>query len=260
MDVSLATPAAIETFVLIAIRASTLLLAAPMFNMRFIPPQLKLGLSLLLAALLLPLAPAGATTMPFSRFLLAVGQEVLVGLLLAFAVTLVFAGTQFAAGMLGLQFGFSLGAVIDPTASTQETVIGQFYAVLTGLIFFVINGHHLVLTGLARSIELAPPRTLALLDPAAGSLVPGLLQLSGGFFGAALRIALPIMGALLLADIAMAVMSRSAPQMNVYFVALPVKILLGVVALLLALPLTVTAIEHLMGGIARDMLLIIGKA
>ena len=259
MDVALPSPGAIEAFFLVWVRASTLLLAAPMFGMRLIPPPLKLALGLLLAALLTPLLPvASPAPAVFSRFLLGVAQEVLAGLLLAFAVTLIFGATQFAGALLGLQFGFSLANVVDPTLTGQETVIGQFYAILTGLVFFTINGHHLILIGLARSFEVAPPHALALLRPDS-AVVPALLSLTAGLFAAALRIAMPITGALLLADVAMAIMSRSAPQMNVYFVGLPIKILIGFAALLLALPLAAGTVERLMSGIVRDMLLLLGK-
>jgi flagellar biosynthetic protein FliR len=230
-----------------------------MLGMRLIPPLLKIALSILLDLILTPLVvAAGASTLPFSRFLLAIGQEVVLGLLLGYAVTLIFSAVQFAAAILGLQFGFSLANVIDPTLTGQETVVGQFYSVLTGLIFFTINGHHHVLAGLARSFEVAPPLGYALFDAAQGTTVERLLTLSATLFEASLRIAMPIMGALLLADVAMAVIARSAPQMNVYFVGLPIKILAGLVALMLALPLTVVAIERLMNGIMRDMLLLAG--
>jgi flagellar biosynthetic protein FliR len=252
-------PAAIETFFLIVVRASTLLMAVPMLGVRMIPPLVKIGLSLLLALLLTPLVTPNATPLLFSRFLLGVAQEVLAGLLLAFAVTLIFGAIQLAGALLGLQFGFSLANVIDPTLAGQETVIGQFYAILAGLIFFTINGHHWVLMGLARSFEAAPPASLLPLDAAGATVLTNLLLRSAALFVAALRIALPIMGALLLADIAMGVISRSAPQMNIYFVGLPLKILIGIVALLLALPLTVSTIERLMATIGRDMLALLGR-
>lgn len=265
MDVTLAAPASIETYFLVATRASALLLAAPMFAMRLIPPMVKIGLSLLLALILTPLiaGQAGAPAtggLPFGQFLLAVGQELFVGLLLAFAVSLVFGAVQFAAAMLGLQLGFSMANVIDPTLVGQETVVGQLYSLLAGLIFFTINGHHYVLLGLARSFEVAPPLSLSPAGPDTPLLIEALLTRSAALFGASLRIAIPIMGALLLADVAMAIMSRAAPQMNVYFVGMPLKILIGLSALVLALPLTVATIERLLGGIVRDMLLIIGRA
>jgi flagellar biosynthetic protein FliR len=258
METLLATPALLELFCLVTVRTSSLLLAVPFLGMRLIPPLAKIGLSLVLAALLTPLLPAPTRSLALVDFLLVLAQEVLIGLLLALAVSLIYGAVQFAGGLLGLQFGFSLANVIDPTLSGQETVIGQFYSLLASLIFFTINGHHLVLTGLARSFELAPPHGVDLFGPPSGTLVSLLLTLSAALFSAALRIALPVMGALLLADVALAVIARTAPQMNVYFVGLPIKIMIGLLAILLALPLTVLTLERLLAGLTRDMLRLVG--
>lgn len=258
MDVALTPPAALATFALVVVRASTLLLAVPMLGMRTIPPTVKIGLSVLLAVLLTPLVPAVGALTP-GAFILAVAQEVLLGLLLAFAVTLIFGSFQFAGALLGVQFGFSLANIVDPTMNSQETVVGQFYSILAGLIFFTINGHHLVLVGLARSFEAMPPLGLELTGAAGMTLAGALIDRSGMFFSAALRIAMPIMGALLLTDVAMAVISRSAPQMNVYFVGLPIKIAIGLAAILLALPPAVASFERLFAGIGRDMLMLMGR-
>jgi flagellar biosynthesis protein FliR len=260
--VEIALPAAstIETFFLVAVRTGTLLLAVPLLGMRLIPPIAKIALGLVIALLLTPLlAPVGVVpARPFSQFVLGIAQEVLTGLLLAFAVALIFAAVQFGAAMLGLQFGFSLGNVIDPTSGGQETVIGQFYALLLGIVFFAINGHHLMLAGLARSFDATPPASLLLSTATSGPLIEALLVRSAALFVSALRIAMPIMGALLLADVAMAVIARSAPQMNVYFVGLPLKILIGLAGLLLALPLTISVMEQLVAAVIRDMRSLVG--
>jgi flagellar biosynthetic protein FliR len=260
VEITLPAASMVETFFLVAVRTSTLLLAAPLLGMRLIPPLAKLGLGLLIALLLTPLlAPVGvATARPFSLFLLGVAQEVLTGLLLAFAVTLIFAAVQFASAMLGLQFGFSLANVVDPTFGGQETVIGQFYALLLGVVFFAVNGHHFMFAGLARSFDATPPAGLLVASGNSAVILEALVVRSAALFGSALRIAMPIMGALLLADVAMAVIARSAPQMNVYFVGLPLKILIGLVGILLALPLTVSIMEWLVTAIIRDMRGVIG--
>jgi flagellar biosynthetic protein FliR len=261
MNLTILSPAALETFFLIAVRASTLLMVAPPLATRGVPALVKIGLSLLLALLLTPLlVPATAAPLSFERFLLGVAMEILTGLLLAFAVTLIFGAVQFAAAALGLQFGFSLANAIDPMLETQETVIGQFYALLIGLIFFTINGHHHLLAGLARSFDAAPPAGLALFGAADAAGLAILIDRSAVLFTAALRIALPTMGALLLADVAMGIIARSAPQTNIYFVGLPVKIVIGLAAILLGLPLLVGAIERLLAGLARDMVVLIGGA
>ncbi len=234
---------ALAAFGLIWVRTSTLLLAArPVFGQPGVPPLVRLGLSGLAALLMLPLAvgapgvvlpgAGGAAGPTWAVWAYAVGKEVAAGLVMAFGVNALMAAALLAGQLVDLPMGFSVVNVVDPTLGQETPVIGQFEMLLATLIFFGVNGHHEMLRALAQSLVVVPP--------GAGAAGPGMLEGVVGAFAAAfvlgVRLAAPVMAALFLADVALAVVARAVPQLNVFVVGFPAKIVLGFAVLLLALP------------------------
>ena len=151
---------------------------------------------------------------------------------IGFAVLLVFQGLEMAGGMIGVQMGMGLGEVLDPISGAASNVLRRFYGVLATLIFFMADAHHQVIGGLVGSFALIPPTTLS----AESLSLPVLLQISAAMFVVAVRIALPVLAALFIADLGLAMVARTMPQLNVLVVGLPLKIGLGLLILIAALP------------------------
>lgn len=238
MNLLAQSPLVWATFVLVACRVSTIFMIVPIFGGRSVPATVKIALSLLLSLVMVPLVSARVTALPdtLPEFLVLVGREIFVGAVVGFSVLVVFTALQAAGHLVGLQMGFSLANVVNPLTADHASLIDQFYGLLAALVFFSINGHHALLIGIAQTFDLVPVGRGDLGLPPA----PVLLGWGREIFTVAVRIALPVMAALLLADVALAVVARSVPQLNVFVVGLPAK--LGIAFLMLAITVPVVAV------------------
>ena len=141
---------------------------------------------------------------------------------------MVFTALEGAGHIVGLQMGFSLANIINPLTSTNASLIDQFYTLVATLVFLTIDGHHIVLLGIERTFLIAP------IDAIGSTLPPQemIFGLGREIFATASRMALPVLTALLLTDVALAMVARSVPQLNVFVVGMPAKIAVGFVMLI----------------------------
>ena len=244
-----------ETFFLIVCRVSTVLMIAPIFGNRSVPVHLKIAFSLLLSLVLLPLVVPSVTSLPDTMpgYLGLVAREIMIGAVVGFATMLLFTALQAAGHIVGLQMGFSLANVLNPITADHASLLDQFYGLLAGLIFLVINGHHALILAIARTFDLVPLNHAGAVLPAA----PVLFGWSREILAIASRISLPVMTALLLADIALAVVARSVPQLNVFVVGMPAKLLIGFGVLVVTLPVAITIMERTFGGLSDTTVLLL---
>lgn len=251
--ITLAAEYLVVLFLMVA-RTGALLLSAPIFGARVVPPANKIALAIALSVLLLPNVVQRAVVPPtFSHLLLAIGKEIAIGLLAGFVVTMLYGALQMAASFASVQIGFGFSSTVDTTFTEQTPVLDHLFTGLATLIFLSANFHHQFLAGIQGLFDAVPPNTLALSQVSPD----GLVALSTQMFIVAVRIVLPLLAALLLTEIALGIMSRTAPQMNVFFVGMPVKIAIGIFAIIVMLPFVVNVMELLFGGIARDMTVIL---
>ncbi|HMO94564.1 MAG TPA: flagellar biosynthetic protein FliR [Tepidiformaceae bacterium] len=247
------------SFLLILLRTSAMLVASPLLSHKGIPAYTKVGFAVFVALVLVPLQ-GGRMPMPpqsFGPLIEDAARETLFGLALGFVMNLVFIGLQMGSRIIGLQMGFGLGGVFDPITGTEFGAFEQFYSLLVTLVFFTINGHHLVVQTLAETLYAIP---LGAFDPFA--LTPaGITSLIAGLTVTAVRLALPVMAALTLTDVGMGIVSRTVPQMQVLIVGAPLKIGVGILVLLAALPATVSLMGGLLGtGLAGSSQALLGGA
>jgi flagellar biosynthetic protein FliR len=249
-------PSSIALFVLIVTRIGLVLTLLPGFGSQAVPLPARVALAVVLALVLSPFVPAGdnALSLPFV-FAVALAREIVIGLALGLAVAAVFAAIEMAASLIGYQLGFGLAATFNPAFGTHGTALNTLYLAFAALVLFGANGHHLLIGALARSFALLPPGTT--MPNADTSLA--LIGLTGAMFADALRIGLPIAGSLLVADIGLGLLNRMVPQMSVFFVGLPAKILLGFFVLLLSVPFLLQLLaslttDGLIGAVTRVIL------
>jgi flagellar biosynthetic protein FliR len=220
-------------FVLVLARVGGLFLFAPIFSSRMIPVRAKLIAAGGISVALVPLATADRNLpSSFPQLIPTLMGELTVGLVFALAIALLLAAVQWAAGLLDTAIGFAFAAMVDPFSNSNTAVLGHVYTLFATLVFVAIGGDRLMIMGLARSYELLPVGQL----PDAARL--GELATRGlvDIFVIGLALAAPVLVALVVADAAFALMARAAPQMNVFFVGLPAKILLGFAVIGVSLP------------------------
>jgi flagellar biosynthetic protein FliR len=223
-------------YVLAAMRVLGAIAFNPLLGSARVPMPGRLGIGLFATLVLFPVG--GPYEVPANVGPLEVAAELMVGLLAGFAITLIFGSIQFMAGLIGVNSGFSFAQTLNPmydggggAGGGVETFIMAFAL----LVFIQINGHHLFLIGLKELFEVVPAGEVTRIP---GSL-DTLIALSSGLFSAGLKLALPVMAALLLADLALGLLARVAPQFNLFALEMPAKMMLGLTALALALPVIV---------------------
>lgn len=214
-------------------RVTGVMALAPLMGSERVPGRLKAALAVMVAAVLAPAAgpPGGGPDLagPITVGLAAAG-ELLIGLAIGFAAKLVFAAVTMAGELADIQAGFGFAGVVSPQSGEQVSVIGQLQMIVSWLIFLGANGHHLVLQGLAASLTAVP------LGSGPGLCAPALTHATAGLIAAALRIAAPVVASVLLADLALGLLTRAAPQMNLLAIGFPVKVAVGLWVAMLALP------------------------
>ncbi len=223
----------VSLFMLILVRCLSLFVITPVLGSQQFPNVAKISVGLALAVIFYPLAlaahPALPTTLP--GFVVLAIKEIGVGLLLGFVAVILFAGIQLAGQVFGLQMGFGVVNVFDPQSNMQIPLMGQFQFLLAFMLFIGVGGHHLFLEGLGRSFDLVPVGKAIYAKGLAGQFLH-LLQASFIF---AFRLGMPVIATLLVAQVALGVIARLMPQMNVFMVTVPVQIALGLVVLGLSL-------------------------
>jgi flagellar biosynthetic protein FliR len=216
------------------IRPGAAFLAAPIFGANFVPVQLRLVVALAIGIPALSvtgftLPPDGLTS--FAGFTL-VGGEVMVGLALGFAILLGFSAATVAGEVIGNAMGLGFAAMVDPTNGQQNPVLGQFLSILATFLFLAVNGHLALAATIVESYRALPPGQAWL---SADSL-HGLVLFGGVLFSAGLSIALPVAFAIVLVQIVMGMLARSAPQLNLFAVGFPAALLAGIILLAIAAP------------------------
>ena len=253
MEIQL-SEAAISGYLLALVRASAWLLIAPPFGGRVIPAQVKLGLA---AALALTVGPGIADQAPpleVAPLLGAVVMQVLAGVALGYIGVILFGAVQAAGSLIDAFSGFSMAQMLDPSATGMTSVFGRFYQLLATTLLFAINGHIIVVRGFLASFE-AASLTSVDLDRMSELLIGDL----GRFFVAAVEIAAPLIAALLLTDLALGLLSRAAPSMNVFILGMPLKMFVTVGLVAVAIPLLPGAVEALLEPVVRQGFQVVGS-
>ena len=212
----------LEAMTLVMVRISGLMIFAPVFSSEAIAPRMKAAFVLAVSFLVAPVVVAfpGAHA---DLGIMAVLGELSVGLVLGLTLSLLFEALNFTGQVLGFQFSFSLVNLMDPNAPVQTPLMGQMFSLLGTLVVLGAGLHRTLLAALLRTFVAAPVGTVTL-DPRAGmALVP----MAGGIFAAALQLAAPVMAATLLAEVAVALAGKMAPQLPVMAITVPVKTMLG---------------------------------
>ena len=237
-------------FILVLARVTPLFFIAPLFSSRMIPPHVRGIVAVAISIGLAPIAMHGQQ-IPTDPFTLAglVIEGLLVGLGFAFTLAMLTAAVESAGSMIDVLSGFSYGALINPMDGENSAVITRFYSLVGTLVFLVIGGDAWTLRGLDRTFTLVPLTSA----PRLSSLVGGAEQVFATVFTGALEVAAPVLVALLITDVAFAVVSRVVPQLNVFAVGFPTKVAVALLVVGAALPFTA-------GWISDQLSLSVGDA
>jgi flagellar biosynthetic protein FliR len=242
-----------QKFVLVFFRVVSILWLLPLFQSTSVSVVYKAGVSLIIAFLLFE--PVAVPDLRGDAFLLllAVAKEILLGLSIGFFVRVLFSMVSAAGEVISMQAGLSFARSMDPTLAVQTTVIEQFQSLLATMIFLGIDGHHILLAGIAASLKQVPPGT-AIMRP---MLSQYMIEAAGGIFAASLKICAPVVATLFLVELSLGILARMIPQVNVFIEGASIKILTSLAMLALSLNLIVPVIAGVFKGLDNEMLKIV---
>jgi flagellar biosynthetic protein FliR len=216
---------------LLLARPSMLVVSAPAFGGQSAPSHVRIGLSLLLAVLSLPLVPVPPVPTLASLGVI-VARELAIGLALGLSVRAVLAGAELGGHITSSQLMLSYGSLIDPQGGARNTLLATLYGNLALITFFAINGHHILLRGLAASYQALPIGAGAIEASLAGSV----MRLLGVVFVFGLRLAAPIVIVMLVVELATGLVSKAAPALNLMVVGTPVRLIVGLLTVAAVVP------------------------
>jgi len=215
------------------VRISSMMMAAPVFGARMMPVRIRIMMALSVSVLTVPLLPPVPAVDPIS--FAAAGilfQQILIGVATGLIIQMVFQSLVIAGEAIANGMGLGFARMVDPANGVQVPVISQFFVVMATLLFVILNGHLLLIQLMVHSFEILPIAETGLSLPALKAVVNWGSQM----FVGGLMVALPAVTALLVVNISMGVITRAAPQLNIFAVGFPLMILLGFIFLSATLP------------------------
>ena len=241
----------VDAFILIFVRMTGLFVIAPIFGRRNIPSYFKIGFAFVLSLILVnTIKTSGINYLNFFEYAFLVIKEFLVGLTIGYVAYLIFTAIYMAGQIIDMQVGFGMVNVLDPMSNIQVPVTANFYFIISMLMFLGMNGHFLMIKGLVDSYKLVPLGAAVFGE----KLMNDIINVFGSTFVLGFKISAPIVAAILITDVSLGVISRVLPQINVFVVGMPLKILLGIFVMMITVPVFITVMDLIIGGMNSDMM------
>lgn len=251
---TLLSPKNIVIFVIILTRISGLIMSAPLFSTYPIPQQVKIWLIALISFILFPIV--SATTgfnVPLSvpELIVFLIREFAIGFVIGFVANFIFAAVQMGGEFISMQIGLSMSQVLDPVTGNNLQIVSQFYMLVTTMVFIGLNAHQWLFYALYQSYKSFPPGIDYLFTP---SMVSQILHMSAEMFAISISVILPIFCVMFVSEVLMGFMSKMIPQMNIFMVAIPLKVYVGFVLILMFLSPTVTYLVNIIESYLKNLI------
>jgi len=242
-----------DAFVLVLLRVSAMIVTIPVISEGTIPFRFKAALSIVITIIIFPLVvdqiPPTKNYHVVQLMFLMIG-ETLIGIIIGFVSRLIFAAIQTAGNVIGLEMGFSIANVIDPMSSEQISIITELQYLIAMLVFLTVNAHHLFFQAIIQSYVVLKPLSFHF----SGPLMQLIFEASKEMFIIALKLAAPIIAVMIFTNVALGIVARTVPQMNIFIVGFPLQISLGLVFLGLTAPLFVRMSIGIFSGLESKII------
>ncbi len=240
-----------EKFLMVLMRVGGMMFTAPLFSHRNIPPMAKIGLIGIFSLVLVPVIPSPPPELlnDLGSVIGVVAKELVAGLLMGFMATTIMIGIQVAGELVAFQMGFAIVQALDPSSSSNVSIISEFQFIMAILIFLAIDGHHLLINAVAGSFQVIPPGMINF----SSASVEVAIRFCINVLAIGLKIGAPVIVTLFLTDVALGIMARTVPQMNVFIVGMPLKIGTGFLILAASFPFFSYVFTKLLQSMDRDL-------
>lgn len=241
----------IPVFLLILVRVTSFFFMMPLFSYKTIPTSYKVGIGFFLSWVMLYTIKQPALQIDETYFLLII-KEALVGLLIGFIAYAILSAIQIAGGFIDFQMGFAIANVIDPQTGAQSPLMGQFLYIISLLFLLTVNGHHLMIDGIYYSYRFIP------LDQpwihfGQQNMLEFVVRSVSSMFLVAFQMAVPIVGSLFLVDVALGIVARTVPQLNIFVVGFPIKIAVSFIVLATVIGVMMISVSQLFQSMLSTM-------
>ncbi|SHJ43633.1 flagellar biosynthetic protein FliR [Tepidibacter formicigenes] len=231
----------LNLYMIVLSRCIGLFIASPVFGRKNLPNIFKLGFSMILAYIILPyISASNLSDIPFLQLLFLAIKELIIGLIIGFIAFVIFSIFFLAGSFIDRDLGFSMANVLDPQYGSQVSISGNFIYILSTLIFLILNGHHYLIRGMINSFYLLPVNSLIKVNDNFFILIIKLLDY---IFIYSLKIAIPVIISIFLTNLILGVLARTMPQMNVFVVGMPLKIIFGLAIMSITFPYYIPIIK-----------------
>jgi flagellar biosynthesis protein FliR len=231
----------LAAFIFPLARILALIASAPILGNKQVPARIKVGLAFVITVVIAPTLNIPADIDPASaQGLFVLMQQIVAGLIIGFSIRLIFSAVEMAGDLAGMQMGLGFASFYDPLNASYTPVIAQFLGIIAALTFITMDGHLYMLAALSDSFRDFPIGTSA---PSAKAFRT-VAEWGGSMFSNALQFALPLIGALLITNLALGILTRSAPQLNIFAVGFPLTLAIGFAALMLTIPYLAPLMEY----------------
>ena len=246
----------VSVVLLVAARVAAVFYLTPLFSTGQIPVQVRLMFVLALSVVLVASMASLPVSVPNTLGSLtgAMARELLIGALFAFGIFAAFAAFQLGGRILDMQMGFGVASLIDPVTRTPSPMIGTILNLIAVMVFFAIDGHHMIIRGITFSLQQIPPGS-PLIELNVGAIVSQF----GAMFSFAIAIVAPPLFGILLLDAGLGVVARTMPQVNIFIVSLPLKILVGLILLAISISYMPPLMKNIFVSIFHYWEVVIGR-
>ncbi|MGP7817490.1 flagellar biosynthetic protein FliR [Niallia sp. 01092] len=246
-------------YLLIFVRVTSFFLMLPLFSYRTIPSSHKIGLGFFLSIIMFINMDPPSISIDGIYYLLII-KEALIGLLIGFLAYMLFSAVQTAGGLIDFQMGFAIANVIDPQTGAQSPLTGQYLYTIALFFLLSVNGHHLLLDGVFYSYQFIPLNQvwIAFGDE---NLIAFIIKSFALMFTIAFQMSIPVVASIFLVDIGLGIVARTVPQLNIFVVGVPVKIIAGLIIMMIVMGVLMASVSKLfstMLTVMREMMNIIG--
>ena len=215
------------------LRIGAMLMASPIFNIRQVPVRFRMLLAVLITLLVQPVLPQAPVVSVFSTdALLIAAQQIIIGVALGFLMQMAFQALIFGGQVMAYSMGLGFANMMDPTNGVQVPVVAQFWLILAMLAFVMMNGHLVLISAIVDTFTVLPVAT----DGLTRAGIWELLSWASRMFAAGVLMAMPVIISLLLINIGMGVVSRAAPQLNIFAIGFPITLMMGFLLIWMTLP------------------------
>lgn len=239
----------IAVFLLVLARVGGIFTSAPVFGGKLVAPKVRVLIAVSLTFIFTPMAHYSGN-MELIPFAIAFLREVVIGLVIGFVAYLVFSAVEIAGSYLDMHIGLGFTAMVDPMTTNRTSALGRLFNLIGTLVLFAVNGHHLIIQGLAESFGILPLGET--------SINPEMTITMVSFFSvillSAMKIVAPIAGVVFLTDVSLGVLARTVPQLNIFAVGFGMKMAAGITAVVIVIPVAVRVMTALFTSLHSDII------